>query len=214
MGTIGASYAGAFPAGWLGHGRMYPGAPELTSNTHRLMPIVGVALATLMLVGCDNADSTASPTASPIPVASEPASVAASASAPASAAAGEGDETSVFDLATGDCFDASGDEVDTVTVIECDSAHMYEAFAIFDHEAGADAPYPGDDALLEYADSACQPYFEDYVGIAYADSEYWITSVTPSQQTWDDSDDREIVCALKLGEEAQETTGSAEGTGR
>jgi hypothetical protein len=39
------------------------------------------------------------------------------------------------------------------------------------------------------------------------------TSVTRSAQTWDDGD-RQIVCALKLGEEGEEMTGSAEGTGR
>ena len=178
------------------------------------MPIVSVALATLLLVACDAADSTPTQSATPVPAASETAGVPESASASASADAGAGEERSVFDLAAGDCFDASGDQVDTVTVVDCESTHIYEAFAIFDHEAGADAPYPGDEALLEYADGACQPLFEDYVGIAYADSEYWITSVTPSQQTWEESDDREIVCALKLGEEAQETTGSAEGSGR
>jgi hypothetical protein len=53
----------------------------------------------------------------------------------------------------------------------------------------------------------------DYVAIDYQSSIYWITSVTPSAQTWEDGD-RQIVCALKLGEEGEEMTGSAEGTGR
>lgn len=178
--------------------------------------MAGILLATLLLVACDGPD--ASPTASRSITVTPSDSVGASASAAASASAdageGDGTETSVFDLASGDCFDASGDEVDTVTVIDCELPHTYEAFAIFDHEAGIDAPYPGDEALLEYADSACQPYFEEYVGIAYPDSQYWITSVTPSRQTWEEGDDREIVCALKLGEDAEETTGSAEGTGQ
>jgi len=51
------------------------------------------------------------------------------------------------------------------------------------------------------------------VAIDYQSSIYWITSVTPSAQTWEDGD-RQIVCALKLGEEGEEMTGSAEGTGR
>lgn len=186
----------------------------MTSGTHRSLPIAGIFLATLLLAACDASDS--SPTPAPTPVLTPTQSVVASAAASASASAdaGEGQETSVFDLENGDCFDASGDEVDTVTVVDCALPHTYEAFAIFDHEAGTDAPYPGDEALLEYADSACQPYFEEYVGIAYADSQYWITSVTPSRQTWEEGDDREIVCALKLGEDAEETTGSAEGTGQ
>ena len=48
----------------------------------------------------------------------------------------------------------------------------------------------------------------------YQTSIYWITSVTPSADTWDEGDDREIVCALKLGEAGDETTGSAQGTGQ
>ena len=53
----------------------------------------------------------------------------------------------------------------------------------------------------------------DYVAIDYQLSIYGITSVTPSAQTWEDCD-RQIVCALKLGEEGEEMTGSAEGTRR
>jgi hypothetical protein len=60
----------------------------------------------------------------------------------------------------GDCFSASGEQVETVTVVDCEQAHIYEVFAIFDHEVGADQPYPGDDELLKYADTACQPLFE------------------------------------------------------
>jgi hypothetical protein len=90
---------------------------------------------------------------------------------------------------------------------------IYEVFAIFDHEVGADQPYPGDDELLGYADTACQPILEGLRRDDYQSSIHWITSVTPSAQTWEDGD-RQIVCALKLGEEGEEMTGSAEGTGR
>lgn len=124
-----------------------------------------------------------------------------------------GEETSVFELDTGDCFSADADVVETVTVVDCEDTHTYEVFGVFDHEADDDEPYPGDDAILEYADTRCQPLFEDYVAADYQTSIYWITSVTPSAETWDDGDDREIVCALKLGEEGEATTGSAEGTG-
>jgi hypothetical protein len=124
-----------------------------------------------------------------------------------------GEETSVFELETGDCFSADADVVETVTVVDCEDAHTYEVFGVFDHEADGDEPYPGDEAILEYADTQCQPLFEDYVAADYQTSIYWITSVTPSAETWDDGDDREIVCALKLGEQGEETTGSAEGTG-
>jgi hypothetical protein len=184
------------------------------SGTHRSWLIVGLALVALVLVACDGTDSTA--TASPSALATDSAPIGPSGSAPASAPAdpAEGEEASVFDLENGDCFDASGDQVETVTIVDCELAHTYEVFAILNHEAGSDAPYPGDEAILAYADTACQPYFADYVGIDYPSSDYWITSVTPSRETWEGADDREIVCALKLGEEGEETTGSAQGTGR
>lgn len=174
-----------------------------------------LAGALLLLASCDASDeSTPTATASATQVAATAsASLAPTESVAASDGGSAGEETSVFDLEVGDCFTASGDEVETVTVVDCDESHVYEAFAIFDHEAGDGEPYPGDQELLEYADAACQSPFEDYVGIEYQSSIYWITSVTPSEETWSDGD-REIVCTLKLGEEGQETTGSAEGTGQ
>ena len=182
----------------------------------RRAAIIGTVILALAMAACDAAsdEQTAQTTASPSAAATPSASATAAAS-PTDAddddSAG-GEETSVFDLEVGDCFSATGDEVESVTVVDCDEPHIYEVFAVFDHEAGEDEPYPGDDALLEYADSECQPHFEDYVGADYETSIYWITSVTPSQETWDD-DDREIVCTLKLGEQGEETTGSAEGSG-
>jgi len=56
-------------------------------------------------------------------------------------------------LAPGDCFSASGEQVEAVTVVDCEQAHIFEVFAIFDHEVGADQPYPGDDELLKYGDT-------------------------------------------------------------
>ena len=180
---------------------------------------VGLLVVALLIVACDPA------TEDPTPASRITSPTAASASAsPSATPDGDddsdddgddvGEETSVFELDEQDCFDAAGSEVETVTVVACESPHTYEVFAIFDHEADDDDPYPGDEAILEYADSRCQPLFEDYVGIDYESSIYWITSVTPSDETWESGDDREIVCALKLGEEGDETSGSAEGTGQ
>jgi hypothetical protein len=181
-----------------------------------------LALVVLVLVACQSTsdESTATPTPSMF-VAATTAPTAEAAASPDDDDDDDddggdddlGEETSVFELETGDCFSADADVVETVTVVDCDDAHTYEVFGVFDHEADDDDPYPGDDVILEYADTRCQPLFEDYVAADYQTSIYWITSVTPSAETWDDGDDREIVCALKLGEEGEETTGSAEGTG-
>ena len=124
--------------------------------------------------------------------------------------ASPGAETSVFDLEVGDCFSASEDQLETVVVVSCDAAHVFEVYHVFDHEAGGDEAYPGDDEILEYADTECQVPFEDFVGMSYQESIWYITSVTPSQETWDQGD-REIVCTLNL-EDRTDVTGSAEGS--
>ena len=166
----------------------------------------------LALAGCQSGtDASASESATE----STSESVAASASvttAPSASAASDGEETSVFDLEVGDCFGAAtAEQVDSVVVVDCEQTHVYEVFALVDHEAGDDDAYPGDDEIGQYADDVCRGPFPDYVGHDYETSVYWITTVTPSAETWADGD-REIVCTLKLGEEAQETTGSAEGS--
>ena len=139
--------------------------------------------------------------------------VAATESEVAASATDAGEETSVFDLEVGDCFSAESDQLDTVLVVDCAQPHEYEVFHVFDHPAGADEPYPGDDTLLDFADTECQPPFEDFVGHDYQTSIWYITSVTPSEETWADGD-REIVCTLNQQDDNAEpisVTGSAEG---
>ncbi len=186
------------------------------------------ALAIVVLAGCQSADE-ASPSATQpasvesSPTASESTSALASESASASAeqsagesAGGEGEEVSVFDIEAGDCFNANGGEsadgeqLETVTVVDCEQPHVYEAYHVFDHEAADDAEYPGDDEILAYADEACQPEFEEFVDHEYQTSIWYITSVTPSAETWAEGD-REIVCTLGT-ENDDEVTGSAEGS--
>ncbi len=187
---------------------------QVQVRLHRSIVIIGGLVLALMPAACQSNTDVASQSAESVPTLTDKGSPAAIASASSGNTTGVGgEETSVFDLEVGDCFSASGDPVATVTVIDCEDAHIYEVFAVFDHEADDAQAYPGDDAILEYADSRCQPLFEDYVRTDYQTSIYWITSVTPSEETWDHGDDREIVCTLKLGEAGDETTGSAEGTG-
>jgi hypothetical protein len=159
-----------------------------------------------------------SPTPSADNATTSPAgSVAAVTASPSPSASGsgsgdpEGVETSVFDLRPGDCFSSGETAIVSVSVVDCDQPHVYEAFAVFDHEAGPDDEYPGDQAIGEDANSACRPPFEEYVGIAYEDSIWYITSIPPSEETWAEGD-REIVCTL-TNEQETEVTGSAEGSG-
>jgi hypothetical protein len=175
-------------------------------------------VAIVALAGCESAPDDATPSAADLTV---PPSTLGSArpSADASVAptdGGSGQVTSVFDLELGDCFNADSDRVASVVVVDCSRPHGYEVFHVFDHEAGPDAPYPGDQGLLDEADMMCQPPFEEFVGIDYAASIWFITSVTPSAETWAEGD-REVVCTLDQQDQdgvAIEVTGSAEGSGR
>jgi hypothetical protein len=186
----------------------------------RALAGAAIALAAIVGAACQSANeesqsaAVSAPAASASSVPSTSASEAASASAPASGApsagssAPAGEETSVFDIEAGDCFSVDESaEIETVFVVDCESPHIYEAYEVFDHEAGADAEYPGDDEILEYADTECQVPFEEFVGIAYEDSIWFITSVTPSAETWAEGD-REIICTVAL-EDYSEVTGSA-----
>ena len=168
------------------------------------------------LAACQSASDDASPSAADALVTpSSSASLEPSADAsPSASESNEGEETSVFELEVGDCFSAENDAVESVLVVDCEQPHTYEAFFLFDHQAGPDEEYPGDQEILEFADSECRPPFEEFVGKDYESSIWYITSVTPSAETWDGGD-REIICTLDQQDadgEAIEVTGSAEGT--
>lgn len=178
------------------------------------LAIVAVLVfAGLTLLG-GTADATPSPSSEPSEAAETASAAAPTESSAAASPTDSGEETSVFDLAAGDCFSAESDQLDTVLVVDCGEPHEYEAFHVFDHPAGADEPYPGDEVLFDYADTECQPPFEEFVGHDYQSSIWYITSLTPSEETWADGD-REIVCTLNQQDENSEpitVTGSAEGS--
>lgn len=116
----------------------------------------------------------------------------------------------VFDLKVGDCFntDATG-SVSEVDIVPCGDAHDYEAYEsiIMDGDT-----YPGDDATTSQADEGCSAAFETFVGLAYADSTLSLTSLYPTQETWDELNDREILCLVY--DEAGQTEGSLAGANR
>lgn len=110
---------------------------------------------------------------------------------------------SVFSMRVGDCFDdpdrlAAGEllELAEVPGVPCDEPHDNEVFAVFDLPDDEDSPYPGSDAIYTIGLEECLSYFQGYVGIAYKDSRLEIDPFTPTATSWNDKDDREIVCFL------------------
>jgi len=114
-------------------------------------------------------------------------------------------DLSVFDLRVGDCFTPPKDvkaEIDSVHVVPCKSSHTQETFAIVPYDKSD--TYPGDAALRNFADGACLSRYEDYVGVSYLDSKLFYTYLLPSARSWNDGNDRKVVCVVTTtGDELQ-----------
>ena len=121
---------------------------------------------------------------------------------------------SAFSLDVGDCLDEpQGAEFSDVDKIPCDEPHELEVFAVVQHPAGDDAPFPGTARIEQVAFDLCFAFFEDYVDRPYADSLLDIATFNPTRGSWDDIDDREIVCLL-YDLESQYMDESMKGSGR
>lgn len=119
----------------------------------------------------------------------------------------------VFSLEAGECFDdpdLSAEGISDVDKVDCAEPHDNEVFATFDLP-GDD--YPGDEQVRELAFTGCEERFADYVGIDYASSVLFIFPIFPTEETWNEVDDREVICGLFDGS-GEKLEGSMEGAAR
>jgi len=121
-----------------------------------------------------------------------------------------------FQIQVGDCFNDNNDisgqddtvEVTGVAGIPCEQAHDNEAYAKFD----VDLPqYPGNDDMFDSAFESCMEQFEPYVGRDYQSSLLDILTLYPTEQSWNQMNDREVICVL-VHMENQKLTGSSRGS--
>lgn len=120
----------------------------------------------------------------------------------------DGQLTNFFDLKIGDCFDIPDDgDGQALLYSTCEVAHMYEAYSVAVMEG--DSTFPGDDAVYEYADEVCNDAFQGYVGSNHGSSSFTYQYIVPSQGTWENMNDREILCTV-TPKSGSTTTGSAE----
>lgn len=108
-------------------------------------------------------------------------------------------KVSIFDLEVGDCVRAAAEvtaEVETVERVGCESGHELELYSevAFTTGTGDAGTFPGDAALVTFADGACAEGFEDYVGVDYRDSTLYFTYLLPSARGWDQGPDTTVLC--------------------
>lgn len=105
-------------------------------------------------------------------------------------------DTSVFDLAVGDCFndqaDLSQTEVSSVATVDCAEPHDNEIY--FEYSM-TDAVFPGNEAALDAASLRCLDQFDAFVGLDYRDSELELFAITPTVESWAEGD-RVVYCAI------------------
>jgi hypothetical protein len=109
-----------------------------------------------------------------------------------------GEPVSVFDVEVGDCFVAPTEvkaELSNLGRVPCAVPHQLELYALekYQGQNGSD-DYPGNDVLETFAKGVCAQAFTGYVGIAYPDSSLWLTDLLPSARSWQQSNDRSVLC--------------------
>lgn len=102
---------------------------------------------------------------------------------------------SAFNLQVGDCIAESVGytEVSNVETVDCNEPHYSEVYASIIME---DGPFPGDAVIQEEATVGCEDAFFDFVGIDWLDSELDYEVLFPIEESWNELDDREILCMV------------------
>lgn len=122
----------------------------------------------------------------------------------------EGGGLGAFVIQNGDCINLPSESlVESVEAMPCSQPHDAEAYAIFDITG---TTYPGEAAIDDHAIDGCLAQFHPFVGIAYEYSELEVFWLEPTEDSWNELDDREIVCMVAV--DGSQLTGSMRGSGR
>ena len=122
-------------------------------------------------------------------------------------------EVGAFRVRLGDCLaEVAEGDIESVQAVPCAEPHAAEVFGAFNMDFGADAPFPGDTAIEEAYVEGCLVRFEPFVGRDFATSQYDVSAMTPTAGSWDEVDDREVLCLI-VNVDGSPLVGSAEGSG-
>ena len=117
-------------------------------------------------------------------------------------------QISVFSVKVGECFTAPTSvkvQLSTLTRTPCTKSHTQESYAIVPFSTSArpvqptavpslTSSYPGNDVLTTFAQGACAQRYAGYVGVDYLDSSLFFTYLLPSARSWEQADDRKVIC--------------------
>jgi hypothetical protein len=156
----------------------------------------------------EQANSPAAATTTEAPTSSEAAVTTTSAAVTATTVPGS---VSVFTLLPGTCVsnaDLTSGLVTTVAEVPCDQPHTHEVY----HKVTYTPPDGAYNAerISQFASEQCSQSFASYVGIPYDRSKYYFLNFAPTEESWTQKGDREVVCLLFL--QGSQLTGSAKGT--
>ncbi|MBM4183970.1 MAG: hypothetical protein FJ207_07055 [Gemmatimonadetes bacterium] len=118
----------------------------------------------------------------------------------------------VFEVHVGDCFNDEAfenTEISELPAVPCSEPHDNEVYATFDI-AGE---WPGEERVEELAYEGCLDRFAAAIGKGYEDSVIDYTTLYPSEGSWKQRNDREVVC-VGYHMEYEELTGSILGSRR
>ena len=115
-----------------------------------------------------------------------------------------GEVGAAFRIRLGDCMVDPGEgTIESVEAVPCSDPHDLEIY-LHVQPPGLELPVRHGHA----GRNGCYNTFEPFVGKSYESSVYDFMIITPTPESWDELDDREVLCAL-TGYDGQATFASA-----
>jgi len=93
-------------------------------------------------------------------------------------------------------------EITDIPTIECTESHDAQVVGKFDLD---DGDFPGDEGIASAAEEGCRGQFETFIGISFDESSLSMNYIGPSEDTWNEADDREVICFAISSEPATES---------
>ncbi|GAA5153946.1 septum formation family protein [Microbacterium pseudoresistens] len=121
----------------------------------------------------------------------------------------EGSNIGIFNLKVGDCkMEGDSGLIEDADVVPCDEPHDEEVY----YELTMDDGDYDEDAIDEASYECVGQAYTDFVGVAYEDSTLEVYPITPTQDTWEQMNDRVIQCIIS--DPSGPTTGSLKGSAK